>query len=396
MPIKMLKLVDLNPSDKVQSRYETDSETVERYREIYESKEDEFPPCIIFQEGDKYHVADGFQRIKALTKARLDKKVEYRTIACDVRQGTERDAIEYSLAANSRHGLKPNTRDKKRSVMMYWGLSPIHCKHSSNLVGKACGVSHTFVADYRADVLHNLPSTEIFEQTRVPLIQIGEIILWLKQAEEDGEIITVRNGKELVQKVSREPAKEPLQMPLQTSVTPAQPKYIVTRPQTTNIATIGTIHRGVIVSGVESLTDTGKVAINYRDKIILIPGEDLIPLPYSIGDLVSPIDDDTELAVTDFALICDDLKVKCNDSNGYAHTHSSTLLRSFIKKSLYPEKKIPQVPQNNIDAADKPATPILDLLKLTDDELLELQFQVEQETLRRARLSEDTADLSIS
>jgi hypothetical protein len=258
-------------------------------------------------------------------------------------------------------------------------------------------VSHTFVADYRADVLHKLPSTEIFEQTRVPLIQIGEIILWLKQAEEDGEIITVRNGKELVQKASRE--KEPLQMPLQASVTPAQPKrqeYIVTRPQATNIATIETIHRGIIVSGFESLTDTGKVAIDYRDEVVLIPGEDLMPLHYSIGDLVSPLDDDTELAVTDFALIGDDLKVKCNDSNGYAHTHSSTLLRPFIKKSLEPEEKIPQVPQNNIDAADKPATPILDLLKLTDDELLELQFQVEQETLRRARLSEDTADLAIS
>jgi hypothetical protein len=72
------------------------------------------------------------------------------------------------------------------------------------------------------------------------------------------------------------------------------------------------------------------------------------------------------------------------------------MLKPFVKKVLENPEPNLQLPQHNIDAAELPATSILDLLNLTDDELLELQFQVEQETLRRARLSEDTADLAIS
>jgi hypothetical protein len=291
MPIKMLKLVDLDRSDTVQSRYETDPDTIARYQEIYESKEADFPPCIVFQDGDKYHVADGFQRIKALTKADVGRKLEYKTIACDVRQGTLRDAIIYSLAANSRHGLKPNTRDKQRTVMMYWGLSAVHCQHSSSLVGKACGTSHTFVAGYRADVLNNLPSLEIFEQTRIPLTQIGNTILNLKLAEEAGEIITVRNGKELRQKASREgkaieqATSEPLQMPLQESMTSSKvPKpynhlYIVT---TTN----SVIPRGTVIEGFESLTSTGNIAIDYEFETVVVSSNDAIKIPFPIDSMV--------------------------------------------------------------------------------------------------------------
>jgi hypothetical protein len=406
MPIKMLKLVDLDRSDTVQSRYETDPDTIARYQEIYESNEADFPPCIVFQEGEKYHVADGFQRIKALTKADVGRKLEYKTIACDVRQGTLRDAIVYSLAANSRHGLKPNTRDKQRTVMMYWGLSAVHCQHSSSLVGKACGTSHTFVADYRADVLNNLPTLEIFKQTRIPLTQIGNTILNLKLAEEAGEIITVRNGKELRQKASREgkaieqatseqATSEPLQMPLQESMTSSKvPKpynqlYIIT---TTN----SVIPRGTVIEGFESLTSTGNIAIDYEFDTVLVSSNDAIKIPFPIDSKIAPIDREMELTVVGYSLVASDLKIHSINNHGFSVTHSSTMLKPFVKKVLENPEPNLQLPQHNIDAAELPATSILDLLNLTDDELLELQFQVEQETLRRARLSEDTADLAIS
>jgi hypothetical protein len=336
--------------------------------------------------------------------ANLSKKVEHRTIACEVRSGTLQDAIAYSLGANLKHGLLPSTADKKRTILLYYGLNPEHCAHSNNKVAQACGCSHTFVGAWKTTCL-TTPVPITAAETKIPAKILEQTIAHLKAAQAEGKIVTTRNGKVLEQreknssealKAIEEPLQMPLQMPLQASITHAQPKckeYMVTRPQAT---TVGTIHRGTIVSGFESLTDTGKVAIDYRDNVVLMPGEDLIAIPFPIGSLVSPIDEERMLTIQDYALIGDDLKVKSIDSNGYAHNDSSTMLRPFVKKTFKPEEEIPHIPQNNIDAADKPATPILNLLDLTDDELLELQFQVEQETLRRARLSEDTADLAIS
>jgi hypothetical protein len=386
-----IKLVDLDRSARVQSRYDTDPETVARYQEIWESGEADFPPCIVFQEGEKYHVADGFHRILGLTNARIDQRLECRTIACDVRTGTIEDAIKYSLGANSRHGLKPNTLDKKRSVMMYWGLSPVHCQHSSSLVGKACGVSHTFVADYRADVLHNLPSLEIFNQTRIPLPQIGNTILNLKLAEEAGEIITVRGGKELRQKVTpkaleeatKSLPKEHLMLPTEAEMSglqisskalPEPTLYIIT-------TTASIIPRGTVIEGWESLTDTGNITTDWEAGTVLIANEDLIEIPYPIDSKVTLIDREMEIehTVTGYSLVGTDLKIKSIDSNGYDHTHSSEMLKPFIKK----------------DDVEKSTPPILDLSVLTTQQLEDIIATIGHEIHRRASLPQDIPDLAV-
>jgi hypothetical protein len=400
MPIKMLKVIDLEKPGLSQSRVAADSETIAKYKAAWEAGVTDFPEIVVYQDGEKYHIADGFHRVQSLMLANLGKKVEHRKIACEVRSGTLQDAIAYSLGANLRHGLLPSIGDKKRAVLLYYGLNSEHCAQSNNTVSKACGCSHTFVGNWKTTVL-TTPVSIIHAETKIPLPVLSQTIANLKAAQAGGKIVTMRNGKTLEQSPKAspkapEPLQMPLQMPLQDSIAPAQPKrkeYIVTRPQETRMETI---HRGIMVSGFESLTDTGKVAIDYMDEVVLIPGEDLIEFPYPIGSKVSPIGEDIELIVDCYALIGSDLKVKSIDPLGFVHNHSSTELEAFVKKTLEPEEEILLVSQNSIDAAELPATPILNLLSLTDDELLELQFQVEQETLRRARLSEDTADLAIS
>jgi hypothetical protein len=389
MPIQRIKLTDLNLSTSTQSRFELDPETVAQYQEIWESKQADFPPCIVYQDGSQYYIADGFHRIAGLTKATLDQPLVDRAIACDLRQGTLTDAIEYSLKANSRHGLKPNTRDKKRSVMMYWGLSPVHCQHSSSLVGKACGVSHTFVADYRADVLNNLPSLEIFNQTRIPLPQIGNTILNLKLAEEAGQIITVRGGKELRQKVTpkaleeatKSLPKEHLMLPTEAEMSglqisskalPEPNLYIIT-------TTAANIPRGTVIEGWESLTDAGNVTTDWEMGTEVIPSCDLIKIPFEIDAKVTPIYGETEHTVTGYSLVGGDLKIHSIDSNEFACTHSSEMLKPYIKK----------------DAEEKSTPPILDLSILTTKQLEEIIATIGCEIHRRASLPQDMPDLTV-
>ena len=72
---------------------------------------DEFPPVVVFHDGEDYWLADGFHRLAAA------KSLESDTIAADVRQGSVRDAVLYGCGANATHGLRRSNADKRRSVL---------------------------------------------------------------------------------------------------------------------------------------------------------------------------------------------------------------------------------------------------------------------------------------
>jgi len=74
------------------------------------------------------------------------------TIAAEVREGSLRDAILFSVSANSDHGLPRNNADKRRSVMVLledaeWS------KWSDNRIAKQCAVSQPFVGSVRASLI---------------------------------------------------------------------------------------------------------------------------------------------------------------------------------------------------------------------------------------------------
>jgi hypothetical protein len=71
------------------------------------------------------------------------------------------------------------------------------------------------------------------------------------------------------------------------------------------------------------------------------------------------------------------------------------MLKPFIKKTLETPETVADKLKNNIDAAELPATPILNLLKLTNSELNDLQVAIESELLSR-ELSQNVPDLSVS
>ncbi len=59
-----------------------------------------FPPVTVFHDGERNWLADGFHRVAA------SKRAGFLDIEVDLRQGSRRDAILFSLGANATHGLR--------------------------------------------------------------------------------------------------------------------------------------------------------------------------------------------------------------------------------------------------------------------------------------------------
>jgi len=112
-----------------------------------------FPPVVVFFDGSEYWLADGFHRLRAVYMT------DEVMIAADVRQGTQRDAVLYSVGANASHGLRRTNADKRRAVETLcrdeeWG------KWSDREIARRCGVDHKTVAPVRAELSGELPQIE--------------------------------------------------------------------------------------------------------------------------------------------------------------------------------------------------------------------------------------------
>lgn len=108
----------------------------------------EFDPVDVFHDGSTYWLADGFHRFYGAREAKRG------SIPCRVHQGTLRDAILFACGANSEHGLRRTTADKRIAVTTLvrddeWG------KKSKAWIAEQAGVDEKTVAN----VIRDLEST---------------------------------------------------------------------------------------------------------------------------------------------------------------------------------------------------------------------------------------------
>lgn len=101
-----------------------------------------FPPVVLFYDGSDHWLADGFHRVRAYLFAGRD------AIPADVRQGTRRDAILYSVGANEAHGLRRTNDDKRRAVLTLLNDAE-WAKWSDREIARRCNVSDKTVASLR-------------------------------------------------------------------------------------------------------------------------------------------------------------------------------------------------------------------------------------------------------
>ena len=127
-----------------QSRAKIDENVVAEYADRMKDG-DQFPPVVVFTDGQSHWLADGFHRFFAA------KRCAAPGIGCDVREGTLRDAILFSFSANTNHGLRRTAADKRKSVIAM--LQDIEWQDwSDREIARHCGVSHPMVASIRQDL----------------------------------------------------------------------------------------------------------------------------------------------------------------------------------------------------------------------------------------------------
>jgi hypothetical protein len=109
-----LPIEELHLDDTLQMRVELHEDTLQEYAGLY-SDGTPFPPVVVFHDGQRYWLADGFHRVEAARKAELEE------IPAEIHQGRRRDAILCSVGADAPHGLRRTNADKRRAVLTLLG-----------------------------------------------------------------------------------------------------------------------------------------------------------------------------------------------------------------------------------------------------------------------------------
>ncbi len=140
-----LPLASIRLDGGTQIRANIDEPTVAEYAERMAAGA-AFPPLVVYHDGEHHWLADGFHRLAAAEQAGLAE------VDCELRRGTQRDALLCAVGANSAHGLRRTNEDKRRAVGLLLADSEWSQK-SDRWIAETCGVSNPFVSTLRAQLL---------------------------------------------------------------------------------------------------------------------------------------------------------------------------------------------------------------------------------------------------
>ena len=141
MTKRTVRLDQIRIDGDTQFRKTISQKNINYYAECMEDG-DVFPPMEVTFDGSEYWLWNGFHRYHAYSKVGIDE------VEIDYRPGTQEDAQDLALGANSDHGFGLTKADKKNKVQ--WVLSQERYKDFSNIqIANLCKVSDTFVAAER-------------------------------------------------------------------------------------------------------------------------------------------------------------------------------------------------------------------------------------------------------
>lgn len=171
--IKTLELSELTLDAGTQARAAINEAAVKEYAEAMKDGQ-QFPPVHVFQDHDVYFLADGFHRVEAA------KQTGATEIACHVHLGTRRDAVEFALGANTKHGIRRTAADKRLAAQIALSKFP---GLSDRAIAELCKVSVPIVSDVRKNSGVNSdtcepPQTETAAQIAPPGKRLGRDGKW--------------------------------------------------------------------------------------------------------------------------------------------------------------------------------------------------------------------------
>ncbi|MGR3278905.1 ParB N-terminal domain-containing protein [Acaryochloris marina NIES-2412] len=142
LPIESITL-----DQEIQPRQQLNQEVVAEYAEAMRQGA-AFPPVVAYYDGSKFWLADGFHRIAA-KQANGDLE-----ILAEVESGSQREAKLFAVGANTDHGLRRTSADKRRAVKSL--LNDRKWSQWSNReIARRCGVSYEMVRLIRSEVSDN-------------------------------------------------------------------------------------------------------------------------------------------------------------------------------------------------------------------------------------------------
>ncbi len=159
MEIRTLSLDDIRIDGGTQPRVAIDEATVVEYAEaLHEGVS--LPPVTVFHDGAAWWLADGFHRYHAHRRAKLDH------IAVEVHDGTLREAVLYSVGANTEHGLRRSNGDKRKAALTLlkddeWS------SWSAREIARRCHVSESYIRQLKASHTAHCAQYESSERTFV-------------------------------------------------------------------------------------------------------------------------------------------------------------------------------------------------------------------------------------
>lgn len=109
--VRLIAVDNIKMDRAIQSRAAMSMEDMREFSEAM-ARGDVFPPIVVFWDGKRYWLADGFHRHGAAKRAGVV------DIRCEVHYGTRRDAIVYSAGANKKFSIKRTEADKRKAVEM--------------------------------------------------------------------------------------------------------------------------------------------------------------------------------------------------------------------------------------------------------------------------------------
>jgi uncharacterized ParB-like nuclease family protein len=142
--LKLVEVDDIIVDAGTEPRCVVDPNTIEEYAEAMKSGA-EFPPVVVFTDGKKTWLADGFHRLHAHDRLKRTK------IQAEVRRGVLRDALWYALGANQKHGVRRTNADKRYCVRRVLEDRKWR-RQSDSIIAQHIGVSQQFVSSQRSSI----------------------------------------------------------------------------------------------------------------------------------------------------------------------------------------------------------------------------------------------------
>lgn len=139
MSVQRVHLEEIDIYAGTQTRVATNDEAIANYAEAMKMGA-EFPPIVLFFDGSKHFLADGFHRFLAA------KRNEDRDIVAEVREGSRTDALIFALGANATNGLYRTNADKRHAVEISLEEWP---DRSNSYLAEICAVSVELVRRVR-------------------------------------------------------------------------------------------------------------------------------------------------------------------------------------------------------------------------------------------------------